>query len=125
MSRKVEQLVMGAFWEAADDVFQKDEYPRHTKAETEERFAHHMAFLIRGRGIQAYEHDKREASVSVRERHFKNRTAVAVAHMEAMVTWCRTEGEKAKDAEHRASMYEFAGLCESRARELRKLLEGL
>ena len=50
MTTKVEQLVMGAFWEAAREVHQRDGFGRLTQAEVEEQLAFRLAILVRAYG---------------------------------------------------------------------------
>lgn len=55
MTTKVEQLVMGAFWEAARRVSQSEGNEFTPPGEVEERYAYHVAELIRTRGIESYD----------------------------------------------------------------------
>lgn len=53
MSKKVEQLVMGAFWEAAAQIHRRDGFGRLTQTEVEELLALQLAKLIRDYGRDA------------------------------------------------------------------------
>jgi hypothetical protein len=53
VSTKVEQLVMGAFWEAARRAHQQESFGRIPLDEVEVVMAHHIASWIRAYGVSS------------------------------------------------------------------------
>jgi hypothetical protein len=121
MSKKVEQLVMGAFYEAANEIRGDSGYQYMRPELVQEHYALHLAKLIRTRGLELYELEKLKEGFADAKAGIAREANDAASLLEAWADWAR-DWLREKDESAAA---EAEGYFRRHAAELRKRAQAL